>query len=115
EVIANSKLPVEGWKRDAKTKGNIKINCDFDKYNPTMIPYEEWGSGFKDHKQRDECDFTLHGASWGVLQCTATWVFMKPDDNAVTISIKPTTKYLDRIYIHEAEYTGLGDELEFED
>lgn len=115
EVIANSELPVEGWKRNTKTKVNIKFNCDFDKYNSIEIPYDEWVSGFKDHKNRGACDFTLHVASWDVLQCMVTSVFMKPDDNAVTISIKPTTKYLDRIYIYEPIYSGLDDEFEFED
>lgn len=114
-VIANCKLPVEGWKRGAKTKVNIKINCNFDNYNPIQIPYDEWVSGFKDHKNIAECDFTLHVASWDVLQCMVTCVFMMPDDNAVTISIKPTTKYLDRIYIYEPIYSGLDDEFIIED
>lgn len=108
-VIVNCKLPVEGWKRNNNTKVNIKINCNFDNYNPIQVPYDEWVSGFKDHKNRGACDFTLHVASWDTLQCMVTCVFMKPDDNAVTISIKPTRKYLDRIYIHEPIYPGVDD------
>lgn len=112
-AIANSKIPAEGWKRDDNTKINIKINCDFDKYNAIKVPYEEWVSGFKDHKNIAACEFTLHVASWDILQCMVTCVFMKPYENAVTISIKPTEKYLDRIYIYEPIYPGLDDDEEF--